>query len=235
MTKEKVKLNTLLNRNMANAIISNAKIIDNCITSEKIQNTTILNRDMANNIICTAKLRDNSVSSANIIDGVVTAAKIANGAVTSAQIADGTIVNADISATAAIAASKIDTAGLDADMVDGYHASAFVLKFLPNPNQLAIDQARQGECAVGWFPIYFGKRGVKMEKRTDVFDTKSEDGREFNIHEYTDHDDATTFGNPGVTVEGNKAYRTEDGDICNKTGEDTFKIHRLNLVVRKIQ
>ncbi|MCX7732326.1 MAG: hypothetical protein N2248_04095, partial [candidate division WOR-3 bacterium] len=73
----------------------------------------------------------NAITSGMITDGQVANADLANDAVNSAKIQDGTIVNADISATAGISDSKIAGTGtvvtnFNADLLDGYHASAFL-------------------------------------------------------------------------------------------------------------
>ncbi len=105
-------------RSIVEGAVTIARLADGAVTTQKVKLNTLLNRNMANAIISNAKLIDNCI--------------------TSEKIKDGTITNADIAPGAAIAASKIDTATLNADMVDGYHASAFILNSLPNPNQLAL-------------------------------------------------------------------------------------------------
>ena len=110
----------------------------NSVNSRAIIDHTIRSRDIRNGAVTTDRIAMRAIRRGKIAIGAVRSYHIKDGAVTTAKIFDGTIVNADISILAAISASKINRTGLDADLLDGYHASAFILNSLPNPNQVAL-------------------------------------------------------------------------------------------------
>ena len=68
---------------------------------------------------------------------------------------------------------------------------------------------------------------------TDRFITKSDDGRRFEIIEYTEYLSAGTFGDPNATVPGAKRLQTSDGLHVNFVSPGIYQIVELGLTVRK--
>jgi hypothetical protein len=69
-------------------------------------------------------------------------------------------------------------------------------------------------------------------RRTGQISAKDEQGQEYQVIEYTEFHDASTFGNPDNWVEGLKEYRLNDGSHVNKTSETEFEIVKSGVKLR---
>ena len=91
---------------LANASITNIKLISNSITSDKLVSNTITTRELSDASVTDVKLAANSITSAKIQSGVITGREIASNSIPGSRLQLGSITS-DLLAPGAIAVSKI--------------------------------------------------------------------------------------------------------------------------------
>lgn len=75
----------------------------------------------------------------------------------------------------------------------------------------------------------------KWEELTDSFNAVSDDGTQYQLHEFTTMQDVTTFDSEGREAMATlKSYRTSEGLHCNVVDDQTFEIVALGLRVRRL-
>lgn len=114
---------------IANAVITAAKLVDSTLTGVKIASNTIGTANIANAAVTTAKLAADAVDSTKVItgglagsdlaDNAITSGKILNGAVTTAKIADSAVDSAKIAALAVQTSDIADNAIATAKVLNG--------------------------------------------------------------------------------------------------------------------
>lgn len=75
---------------------------------------------------------------------------------------------------------------------------------------------------------------MKSKEKTNQFNVYTDDGKKFEVIEYTEFLDAGDYQNPNETIPGLKSLQTKDGMKVNyDKGSDTYKIVQLGLVCRR--
>jgi len=96
---------------LADQIISNAKLVDDAVTAAKIATSAITTTKIADDAITTPKLVANAITADKIVSSAITADKIATNAITAGKILAGTI---DVSK---LAAGTISVNNLEAGLI----------------------------------------------------------------------------------------------------------------------
>ena len=73
-----------------------------------------------------------------------------------------------------------------------------------------------------------------MERKTNEFTARSDDGQEYTIYEYTDVIDAGNLNDPNATIRGAKRLCTSEGEDVNFKGEEVYEIVTSGIILRKI-
>jgi hypothetical protein len=73
-----------------------------------------------------------------------------------------------------------------------------------------------------------------MERMTDKFLVQTDDGRTFEVCEYTEFVKTREFGKASQMVEGLKSLRTTDGLDVNFIQEGVYKIVELEVTAHKV-
>jgi hypothetical protein len=76
---------------------------------------------------------------------------------------------------------------------------------------------------------------IRKRSQTGEFWVIAEDGRRFQVFEYTDFIGAPAFEHPDAVISGLKELRTADGLFLTFKGPGLFEIVGLGLLVRKIE
>jgi hypothetical protein len=91
---------------LANASVTNIKLISNSITSDKLVSNTITTRELSDASVTDVKLAANSITSAKIQSGVITGREIASNSIPGSRLQLGSITS-DLLAPGAIAVNRI--------------------------------------------------------------------------------------------------------------------------------
>ena len=105
---------TLTGSQLADNIITNAKLVNDTISAAKIATGTITGTEIADDAITTAKILTNAVTADSIASGTIVAANIAGGTITASKIESGTITATQIAGTT-ITANKLVAGSLTSD------------------------------------------------------------------------------------------------------------------------
>ena len=76
-------------KDLALAAVGTGRLRPRAVTSPKIRDRSILNRDLANNIISSAKIRNGAILNRDLANNIISSAKIRDGAIGNADIAAG--------------------------------------------------------------------------------------------------------------------------------------------------
>jgi hypothetical protein len=101
---------------LADNIITNAKLVDDAVTAAKIATAAITEVKIDNNAITAAKIAAGAITEVKIDNAAITAAKIAANAVTSTAIANDAITTPKLTANA-ITADKITASAITSDKI----------------------------------------------------------------------------------------------------------------------
>jgi len=72
-----------------------------------------------------------------------------------------------------------------------------------------------------------------MERKTNEFTARSEDGQEYIIYEYTNVIDAPNLNDPSAAIRGLKRLCTSEGEDVNFKSEGVYEIVFSGLILIK--
>ena len=74
-----------------------------------------------------------------------------------------------------------------------------------------------------------------MERKTNEYTARSNDGQEYTIYEYINIIYAGHLNDPNATIKGTKRLCTSNGEDINFKGEGIYEIVTSGVILRKIE
>jgi hypothetical protein len=150
VTSQALGARSAIASDLADQIITNAKLVDDAVTAAKIATSAITETKIASDAVTSPKIVANAITADKIVSSAITADKIATNAVTAGKILAGTIDVTKLSA-GTISVNNLESGTLN--------ATSFIRAGTAGSSRIEISSAAVGAVAAGLY-IYNGGTAV---------------------------------------------------------------------------
>jgi hypothetical protein len=150
VTSQALGARSAIASDLADQIITNAKLVDDAVTAAKIATSAITETKIASDAVTSPKIVANAITADKIVSSAITADKIATNAVTAGKILAGTIDVTKLSA-GTISVNNLESGTLS--------ATSFIRAGTAGSSRIEISSAAVGAVAAGLY-IYNGGTAV---------------------------------------------------------------------------
>jgi hypothetical protein len=150
VTNQSLGARSAIATDLADQIITNAKLVDDAVTAAKIATSAITETKIASDAVTSPKIVANAITADKIVSSAITADKIATNAVTAGKILAGTI---DVTK---LAAGTISANNMEAGIIT---STTFIRAGTSTGNRIEISSSTVGSVLPGLY-IYNGGSAV---------------------------------------------------------------------------
>jgi len=150
VTSQSLGARSAIATDLADQIITNAKLVDDAVTAAKIATSAITETKIASDAVTSPKIVANAITADKIVSSAITADKIATNAITAGKILAGTI---DVTK---LSAGTISANNMDAGIIT---ATTFIRAGTSTGNRIEMSSSTVGAVLPGLY-IYNGGSAV---------------------------------------------------------------------------